>query len=58
MPQPSVLREEAVGHIVSQYRDLLESRWLADPGAIFKSELLTWARLPRLTNKAKSLEQG
>jgi lauroyl/myristoyl acyltransferase len=47
-PAAGLPREEAVDHIVRQYRDLLEARWLADPGSIWKSELANWPRFPRL----------
>lgn len=49
-PEPGLSREASVDHLILQYRDLLEARWLADPGSIFKSELTLWHSLPRLSS--------
>jgi lauroyl/myristoyl acyltransferase len=46
MPAPETARTEGVAFIVSQYRDLLESRWLSDPGSVHKGEFAIWAKLP------------
>ena len=48
MPEPGTDRFEAITYIVSQYRDLLESRWLSDPGSVHKGEYAIWAGLPRI----------
>jgi lauroyl/myristoyl acyltransferase len=48
MPESGTDRFEAITYIVSQYRDLLESRWLSDPGSVHKGEYAIWAGLPRI----------
>lgn len=48
IPKPEMERSQAVTHIVSQYRDLLESHWLSDPGSVFKNEFVILAGLPKL----------
>lgn len=44
----SASREDLVAHVNAQYCALLEARWRADPGSIFKSEYAIYAGLPRM----------
>lgn len=51
MPDPTLAREDQVACINGQYCALLEARWRADPGAIFKSEYAIYAGLPELADR-------
>lgn len=56
MPDPTLAREDQVTYINAQYRTLLEARWRADPGAIFKSEYAIYAGLPKLADRQTGTE--
>ncbi len=57
MPDPALPREDQVAFINAQYCALLEARWRADPGSIFKSEYGIYAKLPKLADAATRTSQ-
>lgn len=47
MPDPQLPHEKRIMRIIEQYSSLLQTHWLACPGAIHKGELKIYAGLPR-----------
>lgn len=57
IPDRQLPHDKQIMHLIDQYRSLLQSNWLACPGAIHKGELKIYADLPLQTDATTTQQE-